>query len=492
MLFHAPEFLFVFLPLTWVIYRALAGCGVHRAALGWLVFASLVFYGYWNPPYVLLICGSILVNHFIGRNVCPSLSALPEGRRRWLLYGGLAFNLGLLGYFKYANFFLSTANSVFGTSFDFGHVILPLAISFFTFTQIAYMLDAYRGETGKYNLLEYSFFVTFFPHLIAGPIVQHYEIMPQVDRGDAFRFRWEHLAVGISVFIVGLFKKMVLADGCATYADPIFRLAETHVAIAAPDVWLGVLAYTFQLYFDFSGYSDMAIGLSYCFGFKLPINFDSPYQATSIVDFWRRWHISLSRFLKKYLYIPLGGNRHGVLMRYRNLFITMALGGLWHGAGWNFLIWGSLHGGYLAVNHFYRDLLKRWNVAPPRNALTDFSGWALTFLAVVIAWVFFRAANFETARAMLGRMFGLGAPAELAFLSGDKIFWIAFVGAIAFLAPNSLQYFAKYEPAIEEARPSRIQWRPNFLHGALLGAMVFLVARKYFVLEPTTFLYFNF
>ena len=498
MLFHSPKFLFIFLPLTWIIYRALIGCRIYRVALGWLVLASLVFYGYWNPPYVLLISASILVNHFIGRKVCPALSPLSAGRRRWLLYTGLVFNLGLLGYFKYANFFLSTANSMLGTSYNFGHVILPLAISFFTFTQIAYMLDAYRGETGKYSLLEYSFFVTFFPHLIAGPIVQHYEIMPQVERGDGFRFRRAHLAVGISVFIVGLFKKMVLADGCAIYADPVFKLAAMQGILASIDCWIGVLAYTFQLYFDFSGYSDMAIGLSYCFGFRLPLNFDSPYQATSIVDFWRRWHISLSRFLKKYLYFPLGGNRHGVLMRYRNLFLTMVLGGLWHGAGWNFVIWGALHGFYLAANHLYRDLLKHWNLTAPRNAFTDFGGWALTMFAVVIAWVFFRAQDFTTASWMLGRMFGFatevrpGLDPDQMFASGDKFLWIAFVAGLAFLAPNSHQYFSRYQPALEETTPSKIKWRPSFLHGTLLGLMVFLVALKYFSLEPTTFLYFNF
>ncbi len=496
MLFHSAIFLFVFLPLTWLVFRALAAFQLERVALGWIVLMSLAFYAYWNPAYLLLIVASIAVNYTIGMRITPA-GARPPGGRRWLLYAGLIFNLGLLGYFKYANFFVDSLRGITGWSFNLTEVILPLGISFFTFQKIAYLVDAYNGRTGRYSLVEYCFFVTFFPQLIAGPIVQHHQIIPQLEREGAFHFRPVDVGVGLTIFAIGLFKKMVLADGCATYVGPVFAAAAAGQAVSAADAWGGALAYTFQIYFDFSGYSDMAIGLARMFGFLLPINFDAPYRATSIVEFWRRWHITLSRFLRNFLYIPLGGNRHGLGLRYRNLLITMLLGGLWHGAGWTFVIWGGLHGMYLVLNHAFdagiaRRLPSGWSDARLLRGL----GWLLTFFAVVVSWVFFRADNLGSALEILQSMAGAGATTSGNLLSEAPWLWLAAMAAVALLFPATHDYLAKYTPALNPPAPrdhfQRVAWRPTFAHGVAIGALVFLTFRRYFVLQPTEFLYFNF
>ena len=498
MLFHSPIFLFAFLPLTWVVFRVLAGRHCERLALGWLVAMSLVFYAYWNPVYVTLIVISIAVNFSIGTRIAPDDSRLGLRSRCWLLYAGLAFNLGLLGYFKYANFFLDSMRGITGWSYNLQHVILPLGISFFTFQKIAYLVDAYQGRTGKYTLLEYCFFVTFFPQLIAGPIVQHHQIIPQLERRETFRFRLLDVWVGLSIFAVGLFKKMVLADGSAVYVAPVFDAAAAGQGISAPDAWAGALAYTFQLYFDFSGYSDMAVGLARMFGFLLPINFNAPYRATSISEFWKRWHITLSRFLRNFLYIPLGGNRRGMLLRYRNLLVTMLLGGLWHGAGWTFLLWGGLHGIYLIINHAWDSVSSRWlPMAFVHSRPMRFLGWAVTFGCVVAAWVFFRAANWTAATEILHAMGGQTMASGLAFYITDVPWlWLIAMAVVAFGFPATHDYFWRYTPALDpprrRSRFARMAWRPTFVHGAALGVLVFLIFRKYFVLQPTEFLYFNF
>ncbi len=268
---------------------------------------------------------------------------------RGALVVGIAFNLGTLGYFKYFNFFVETANVVFNAGFNFDEIILPLAISFFTFQQITFLVDAYRGKACDYNFLHYALFVTFFPQLIAGPIVHHAEMMPQFLKRKTGGLSNASIAVGGSIFLLGLFKKVVLADNVAAYATPVFAAASAGQELTLIESWGGVLAYTFQLYFDFSGYSDMAIGLARMFGIVLPLNFNSPYKAASIIDFWRRWHMTLSRFLRDYVYFPLGGSLRGRMKRHINLMITMLLGGLWHGAGWTFVVWGGLHGIYLMI-----------------------------------------------------------------------------------------------------------------------------------------------
>ena len=291
----------------------------------WLVLASLFFYGWWNPAYLLLIIGSMLFNYYTGVQ-------LSYRQNRLFLGIAIALNLALLGYFKYANFFVENISDLAGLGWNIEHIVLPLAISFFTFQQIAYLVDAYRRETSEYNFLHYALFVSFFPQLISGPIVHHKEMLPQFIRETARFIEYRHLAIGISVFILGLFKKVVVADSLAPYSIEAFNAVAAGEMLTFFEAWKGALAYTFQLYFDFSGYSDMAIGLAMLFGIRLPLNFDSPYKANSVIEFWQRWHITLSRFLRDYLYIPLGGNRKGQKRRYLNLMITMLLGGLWHGA----------------------------------------------------------------------------------------------------------------------------------------------------------------
>lgn len=408
MLFNSFEFLFAFLPITAIIYFLIGNFGHNRAAIAWLVSASLFFYGWWNPAYLGLILASIFFNYGVGlalsyRSKSSSL------RLKLVLSAGVIINLAALGYFKYAGFFIENYNTYAGTTYNVDKIILPLAISFFTFQQIAFLVDSYRGETKEYNFLHYVLFVTFFPQLIAGPIVHHKEMLPQFAAKRTYRLSYDKLAAGLSILFIGLFKKIVIADGIAIYSDPVFYAADAGEAIWFLEAWAGALGYTVQLYFDFSGYVDMAIGSALIFGIVLPINFDSPYKSRNIIEFWRRWHITLSRFLRDYLYIPLGGNRHGNLRRYINMMITMILGGLWHGASWTFIFWGALHGSYLVIANAWGALKKRTILSRvPGNRITAFSGWGITFVAVVIGWVFFRAETFSGALSITGSMFGQG------------------------------------------------------------------------------------
>ena len=322
-----------------------------------------------------------------------------------LLIFGLAFNLGLLGFFKYTDFFLENFNGIFGSNIPLPHILLPIGISFFTFTQIAFLVDAYKGEAKEYSFIHYVLFVSYFPHLLAGPILHHKEMMPQFASRWNWAIRWRHIALGLFIFSIGLFKKVAIADTFAVWANSGFsNSASLHLI----DAWVTSLSYTFQLYFDFSGYTDMAIGISLLFNIKLPINFNSPYKAVSIQDFWRRWHITLSRFLRNYLYIPLGGNRKGKYRTYINLIVTFLLGGLWHGAGWTFIIWGLMHGIALAIHRLWQNLGFKLNIVV---------AWLITFNFVNLAWVFFRAENFnqgmQVVKAMLG-LNGIVLPEKLA------------------------------------------------------------------------------
>ena len=346
MLFNSYFFICIFLPITLIGFFFLGQRGHHRIAIGWLVGASLFFYGWWNPAYLVLILGSVFFNFSIGVLLGNQEAVLSK---KGLLVVGIGANLAALGYFKYANFFVNNFNVVIGSSFHLDTIILPLAISFFTFQQISYLADAYKGEIREYNFLHYSLFVTFFPQLIAGPIVHHKEMLPQFLQDGVYRPEYKNVAIGITIFAIGLFKKVCLADGIAQYATPVFQAADAGVLVSFFEAWGGALAYTFQLYFDFSGYSDMAMGLAWMFGIQLPLNFNSPYKANNIIEFWGRWHMTLSRFFRDYLYIPLGGNKRGKIRQLWNLMITMLLAGLWHGAGWTFVLWGALHGIYLVV-----------------------------------------------------------------------------------------------------------------------------------------------
>jgi len=393
MLFNSYEFIFMFLPFTFFVYFFLLSKRLVTGAKGFLVFASLFFYSWWNVLYLPLILSSMLFNYVIGSSLNKEFEHKKVSKKQLLLFG-LVANLALLGYFKYTDFFLENFNGIFGADVPLLHIALPLAISFFTFQQIAYLVDSYRGETKEYDFLNYALFVTFFPQLIAGPIVHHKEMMPQ------FASRWnlvksyKNIALGLFIFSIGLFKKVVIADTFAVWATNGFDKAETLNLIEA---WATSLSYTFQLYFDFSGYADMAIGVALLFNIKLPINFNSPYKALDIQDFWRRWHMTLSRFLRDYIYIPLGGNRYGSFRTYNNLMITFILGGIWHGAGWTFIFWGFLHGLALVVHRLW----KSFGMNMPRVL-----AWFITFNFINIAWVFFRAKEWEDAVKVLSGMVG--------------------------------------------------------------------------------------
>lgn len=407
MLFNSYEFVFVFLPLTWAVYFELGKQTSPKWATGWLILCSLVFYGYYDVRYVPLLLTSIIFNYIVGRTIEIS------SKKRLVLGVGIVSNLLLLGYYKYTGFLFELANVACGAMLEIPKIVLPLGISFFTFTQIAYLVDAYRGETKQYGALDYLLFVTIFPHLIAGPIINHRDMLPQFSNKSLMRVDYDNLARGLVLFSIGLFKKVVVADKLAIFADKVF-VDTTGVGFVS--AWIGAVGYSLQLYFDFSAYSEMAIGLGLLFNMRLPQNFNSPYQASSIIDFWHRWHMTLGEWVKNYLYIPMGGNRVRFKRKMANLFVAMALVGLWHGAGWTFVIWGALHGGYLIVNNAWVALGYRLNYVLAR---------VVTFLAVVIAWVVFRADTVGSAFNLLAGMFGFnGFEADCFAGNGRAISWL--------------------------------------------------------------------
>jgi len=445
MLFNSFVFFLVFLPLSLVGYFVLSKYSI-KASIIFLLAASVYFYGYWSLAYLPLLLGSIAVNYGLGCWIKHFKDSGFEAGSKYALILGLFLNLGALVFFKYFDFLLVNFGTLLGQAWLPVGIVLPIGISFFTFTQIAYLVDCQAGKVSEYRAENYGLFVTYFPHLIAGPIIHHKDMMPQFADPAAHVFSKGRITLGLLIFTVGLFKKVVLADGVAVFVGPVFDVH--HASLTMAEAWVGALAYTFQLYFDFSGYCDMAYGLSYMFGVVLPVNFNSPYKARSIIDFWRRWHITLSSFLKDYLYVPLGGNRSGRTRRYLNLFITMLLGGLWHGANWTFIVWGALHGVYLIINHAFRRLFRGDVVGRERSqgssALMVVSGACLTFLSVVLAWVFFRASSVAVAMDVLKAM-SQGTyvlqPGNLAGLNRimnlkSGILWVLACACIAFLMPN--------------------------------------------------------
>jgi alginate O-acetyltransferase complex protein AlgI len=389
MLFSSSIFILVFLPITLAFYYAFADRRTVRTSL--LITASLIFYGWWDPRFVPLLVGLALANWGLAR-------LYAAGRGRFWLDLGIALNLATLALFKYVNFLLANLLGMAGYAAPHLDVILPLGISFFVFQKISYLIDLRRGAGPIYALGDFCLFVFFFPQLIAGPIVRHNEIIPQFALSPRRPEMWENLARGLMLFIVGLLKKVALADTLAPNVDALFAKAAAGTPLNFTEGWAAAIGFALQIYFDFSGYSDMAIGLARMFGFRLPVNFDAPYRAQSIRDFWRRWHMTLSRFLRDYLYIPLGGNRSSGGRQALNVVLTMLLGGLWHGANWTFVAWGGLHGIALAVNGAWAR--RRWHLPRP-------VGWALTTLFVLIGWVLFRAPDFGTAAHVLQAMAGL-------------------------------------------------------------------------------------
>ncbi|MFY9459194.1 MAG: MBOAT family O-acyltransferase [Aquabacterium commune] len=409
MLFNSYAFLFLFLPITLFGFFSLSRIGWSVAAV-WLALSSLLFYGFWDARYVTLLLGSITCNFGFGWWLSQAHASGQMSVKRRVLQLAIGVNLMLLAYFKYANFFIDNLNALAGLNWTMAAIVLPMGISFFTFTQIAFLVDAHEGKVREHNFVHYVLFVTFFPHLIAGPVLHHKDMMPQFATPSTYRIQWGNVATGLLLLILGLCKKTLLADAFAPYATALFDAAgQGDVPLTTYEAWAGALAYTFQIYFDFSGYTDMALGIALMFNVRLPTNFNSPYKATSIIEFWRRWHITLSTFLRDYLYIPLGGNRHGTMRRHVNLLTTMLLGGLWHGAGWTFVVWGGLHGLYLIVNHLWQASTRRGWVVWPSGWAGRMLGGAITFVAVVTAWVFFRADSVPQAVTLLKAMYGIDA-----------------------------------------------------------------------------------
>ncbi|MFS0674958.1 MBOAT family O-acyltransferase [Ornithinibacillus sp. 179-J 7C1 HS] len=481
MLFNSFEFIFVFLPIVFTGYFLINRMNVTLAKV-WLLTSSLFFYSWWNPNYLLLIFSSLIVNFIIGTLLAKQFK---QWVRKSILTIGILFNVGLLGFYKYYDFFITNVNLVFGFDFVILHLVLPLAISFYTFQQIAYLVDSYRFETNGYNFLNYALFVTFFPQLIAGPIVHHQDVMAQYEDQQKKKINYRNIGLGLFMFAIGLFKKVGVADTFSVWANNGYDMAE---GITFVDAWVTSLSYTFQLYYDFSGYSDMAIGLGLLFNIVLPINFNSPYKATGIIDFWKRWHITLTKFLTRYIYIPLGGNRKGITRTYINVMIIYLISGFWHGAGWTFVFWGFLHGVASVINRIWTKAGFRMN---------KLLAWFITFQFINATWVFFRAPNFEVAidilRGMVG-LNGLALPEVLQDLNWvtenvsdfyvftiDENFWFVLLFLlggflIVVLAKNAAQLMEKHKPNVFSA----------LFVSALLVYSVFQLQKV------SEFLYFNF
>lgn len=411
MLFNSYIFIFAFLPIMLIGFYVLKRLGYFRASKVFLVCGSLFFYGFWKLSYLPILLLSIIANYLLATKISSTPSGGGGSRKLWLI-AGIVFNLLLLGGFKYTDFLLTNLNSLFSLSLPLPHILLPLALSFVTFQQIAFLVDTYRSEEiKKIDFIDYSLFITFFPQLIAGPIVHHKEMMPQfaslLSKGKEL-IDWERFARGLFIFSIGLFKKVVVADNFAIYANNGFNAVEGGGTLNFLESWLTSLSYTFQLYFDFSGYCDMAIGIALFFGITLPINFNSPYKASNIKEFWKRWHMTLGRFLTEYLYIPLGGNKRGFKRELVNVFIVFTLSGIWHGAGWGFIIWGVLHASAMVVQRVYRYILKNiFGIEEIRNKLYIVMCWILTFNFINLSWVFFRSESVSGAMSMLKSMVGM-------------------------------------------------------------------------------------
>ena len=499
MLFHSPAFIFGFLPLCFLGFLCVHRLWGWQAALLWLAGASLVFYGQWSPALAALLLGSILVNYGAAR----LLLAKVDSRRiaRQLLLGAIAVNLGLLGYFKYTNFFIDNVNLLAGTSFSHLSIILPIGISFYTFIQIGFLVEVYNRQVGAIRFGDYLLFASFFPCVTAGPIILQKDMLPQFAKAQPAGFDSARIAVALTVFGIGLFKKLMLADHIAPFADGVFDGAATGAMVGPSLAWIGALAYTLQLYFDFSAYCDMALGIAYLFGLRLPLNFNSPLKAYSITDFWRRWHMTMTRFFTSYLYAPIampltrralqrsyGRTARFLLATALPVAATFVLAGLWHGAGWTFVVFGLIHGLALAVNHGWREA--RLPALPPA------AGWLLTMAVVIVGLVLFRAADVPTALAMLASMAGLGpldalyaattpdlAPelAGVAADAGTALVWIVVLGTIALTCPNTQELMGRHwfssdpQPEGERSWPLWLTWQPN-LGWSVVGAILLAAA----------------
>lgn len=481
MLFNSFAFIFLFLPLSLLLYFILSKNKNPFYQQLWLSLASFFFYACWNKLYLILLLSSVCINFAFAQQ-------LMQKKDKMMLGVAIFFNIAVLIYFKYMGFFVDNLSWLFNSSFSIQKIALPLGISFITFQKITYIVDVYRGKVKNNDFLAYLVYISFFPQLIAGPIVHYNQIMPQFSSRQPKRFKYINFNLGMSLFMVGLAKKVIFADTAATYSDPVFAALEQGIGLTFQETWVGVLAYTFQIYFDFSGYSDMAIGLARMFGVRLPINFNSPYKAASIIQFWRCWHMTLSRFLRDYVYIPLGGNRCSPFRKQINLLATMLIGGLWHGANWTFVIWGGLHGSYLILNHLWVHLCSKlgWRKLPTLT-IYKYAMQLVTFIAVVFAWVFFRSPNFHTAQTamhgLLGKHgFGIPITSYLhnmpflyylqTYLGIEKgngltilgtVFYLWLMLMMVWLLPNSQELMRMMRwRAISKLKI--LIWRPNVIH----------------------------
>jgi alginate O-acetyltransferase complex protein AlgI len=510
MLFNSIEFLFFYLPVVLLVFLYLRRLGSCRLLMAWLVLVSLFFYAWWNPVYLLLLLFSAGVNYSIG------LMLVSSSRSRAWLAAGVLFNLGLLAYFKYAGFFLENLNTAFELGWNVQHIILPLAISFYTFQQITYLVDTRKGLTEAHGFLEYCLFVSFFPQLIAGPIVHHSEMFAQFKLLAQRRDTSKDLAIGGSILVIGLFKKVVIADSFALLASPVFTLASAQGELSMIDALTGTFAYAFQLYFDFSGYSDMAIGLACLFGLRLPVNFFSPYRAQNISDFWRMWHATLSRFLRDYVYMPLGGFICSPRRQRFNLFMTMFVGGVWHGAGWTFVMYGICHGAYVVLHQLWRI-----RVSGPLDLLQSnaykAAAQAFTFVVVVLTLVLFRSDSVQTAGNMYVHLFGLDgwafSPQLLVQFERSNLFRIVEIMApalsavslvcgllvLALLAcwvlPSTYQLFERYEVTISQPACGRqavwdLRWNPDRRWAVFVACLALAACLN--LSQVSEFLYFQF
>jgi alginate O-acetyltransferase complex protein AlgI len=494
MLFNSYEYLLGFLPVSLLAFHGLARARRPRLAMAALLVLSMAFYARWNPLHLLLLVSLVAVNY----GAVSWLAALGASRprlARGLLAAAITVDLGALAALKYAGFASETANAVLGLHLPVAYAVLPLGISFFTFEMITSVVDASAGGLEHRDPLDYALFVSFFPHLVAGPIVRHDEMMPQFRRGA--RPTAAMACTGVTLLAIGLAKKVLLADGVAPFASARFGAAAAGQVLAPADAWAGALAYAAQIYFDFSGYSDMAIGAALLFGIRLPVNFASPYRAGSIIEFWQRWHITLSRLLREYVYVPLAlrAARRGRPHPYRYLVVTMLLAGLWHGAGWTFVAWGGLHGAFLAVNHAWRALAQRIGLDVARHAVLRGAAGVVTLGAVVIAWVLFRAADLPTAARMLASMAGAGGAAGRATF-GDTGAALAAAGALLLLArvaPNSQQLTGYAGPG--DAPPDApsllpLAWSPSPRWAVAVGLLA--AASLASLSRVSEFIYFRF
>ena len=476
MLFPTYIYFALFLPTALAVYFFLNSKHLTVASRSWLVICSLFFYSWWDIKFLPIILFSILFNYTVGIELGKNRS-LGKG----VLLAGLAVNLGMLGFFKYANFFIEIINSTFSSEFGPTDIVLPLAISFFTFQQVTYLVDSYNGNTREYNFLNYALFVTFFPQLIAGPIVHHKEMMPQFQgvRNKLPDFR--NLSMGIYLFVVGMFKKIVIADSLSPY---VLQAYGSYQYLSFSDSWIASLAYTFQLYFDFSGYMDMAMGSALMFNIRLPVNFDSPYKALSVREFWKRWHITLGRFLMDHVYIPLGGNRNSQLNLYFNIMATFVLGGLWHGAGWTFIFWGFLHGIAVIVNRIWDKTGVKFN---------RLIAWFLTFNYINITWVFFRAGSWDEAIGMLRGMSGLNDASlhkalndHISLFELIPIDFLSNTGEISIFLILLLIIVTFFKTSVQKIN----NFNPNAASALLIMALGFLSFMS--IDNVSEFLYFNF